>query len=65
MAEALNIGVIASGGVSQIDDIRALKTLESEGVEGVIVGKAIYTGAVNLPEALAIAKGQGTGIKIR
>jgi len=65
MAEALEIGVIASGGVSHIDDIRALKTLESEGVEGVIVGKAIYTGAVNLPEALTIAKSQGSGIKIR
>lgn len=57
MAKALHIGVIASGGVSRIEDIQALKKLESTGVEGVIVGKAIYTGAVKLAEALEVAKG--------
>jgi phosphoribosylformimino-5-aminoimidazole carboxamide ribotide isomerase len=56
MAESLAIGVIASGGVSKIEDIEALKKLESAGVEGVIIGKAIYTGAVDLAEALKIAK---------
>jgi phosphoribosylformimino-5-aminoimidazole carboxamide ribotide isomerase len=56
MAESLAIGVIASGGVSKIEDIEALKKLESTGVEGVIIGKAIYTGAVDLAEALKIAK---------
>jgi phosphoribosylformimino-5-aminoimidazole carboxamide ribotide isomerase len=58
MSKALDIGVIASGGVSSIVDIQALKKLESTGVEGIIVGKAIYTGAVNLAEALAVAKGK-------
>ncbi|MFC0528859.1 bifunctional 1-(5-phosphoribosyl)-5-((5-phosphoribosylamino)methylideneamino)imidazole-4-carboxamide isomerase/phosphoribosylanthranilate isomerase PriA [Phytohabitans kaempferiae] len=45
--------VIASGGVSTLDDLRALSTLEPEGVEGVIVGKALYAGAFTVPEALA------------
>jgi phosphoribosyl isomerase A len=45
--------VIASGGVSSLDDLRALATLVPDGVEGAIVGKALYTGAFTLPEALA------------
>lgn len=45
--------VIASGGVSSLDDLRALATLSAEGVEGAIVGKALYAGAFTLPEALA------------
>ncbi|WP_026454124.1 bifunctional 1-(5-phosphoribosyl)-5-((5-phosphoribosylamino)methylideneamino)imidazole-4-carboxamide isomerase/phosphoribosylanthranilate isomerase PriA [Saccharomonospora iraqiensis] len=45
--------VIASGGVSTLDDLRALATLETDGVEGAIVGKALYAGAFTLPEALA------------
>lgn len=45
--------VIASGGVSTLDDLRALATLEPLGVEGVIAGKALYAGAFTVPEALA------------
>jgi 1-(5-phosphoribosyl)-5-[(5-phosphoribosylamino)methylideneamino] imidazole-4-carboxamide isomerase/N-(5'phosphoribosyl)anthranilate isomerase len=45
--------IIASGGVSSLDDLRALATLSDEGVEGAIVGKALYAGAFTLPEALA------------
>jgi phosphoribosylanthranilate isomerase len=45
--------VIASGGVSTLDDLRALAALESIGVEGVIAGKAIYAGAFTVQEALA------------
>ncbi|BCB73924.1 bifunctional 1-(5-phosphoribosyl)-5-((5-phosphoribosylamino) methylidenea mino)imidazole-4-carboxamide isomerase/phosphoribosylanthranilate isomerase PriA [Phytohabitans flavus] len=45
--------VIASGGVSTLDDLRALAALEADGVEGVIVGKALYAGAFTVPEALA------------
>lgn len=45
--------VIASGGVSTLDDLRALATLESAGVEGVIAGKALYAGAFTVAEALA------------
>ena len=45
--------VVASGGVSSLDDLRAIAGLTDEGVEGAIVGKALYTGAFTLPEALA------------
>jgi phosphoribosylformimino-5-aminoimidazole carboxamide ribotide isomerase len=55
MAEALDIPVIASGGVSTIKDISKLKALERAGIEGVIVGKALYTGDLALADAMAIA----------
>ena len=45
--------VVASGGVSSLDDLRALAGLVGAGVEGAIVGKALYAGAFTLPEALA------------
>lgn len=45
--------VVASGGVSSLDDLRALAELVPAGVEGAIVGKALYAGAFTLPEALA------------
>jgi len=45
--------IIASGGVSKLDDLRALATLEPDGVEGVIAGKALYAGAFTVREALA------------
>ncbi|HEY2671173.1 MAG TPA: bifunctional 1-(5-phosphoribosyl)-5-((5-phosphoribosylamino)methylideneamino)imidazole-4-carboxamide isomerase/phosphoribosylanthranilate isomerase PriA [Rugosimonospora sp.] len=46
--------VIASGGVSTLDDLRALAGLEPDGVEGVIAGKALYAGAFTVAEALAV-----------
>ncbi|MBS4029982.1 MAG: 1-(5-phosphoribosyl)-5-[(5-phosphoribosylamino)methylideneamino]imidazole-4-carboxamide isomerase [Clostridiales bacterium] len=57
MAEAVSLGVIASGGVSSLQDIKNLLELEPLGVTGVIVGQALYTGRVNLPEALALQGG--------
>ena len=45
--------VVASGGVSTLPDLRALAGLVPLGVEGAIVGKALYAGAFSLPEALA------------
>jgi phosphoribosylanthranilate isomerase len=48
--------VIASGGVSNLDDLRALAGLEKLGVEGVITGKAIYAGAFTVEQALAVLK---------
>jgi 1-(5-phosphoribosyl)-5-[(5-phosphoribosylamino)methylideneamino] imidazole-4-carboxamide isomerase/N-(5'phosphoribosyl)anthranilate isomerase len=45
--------VVASGGVSSLDDLRAIASLTGRGVEGAIVGKALYAGAFTLPEALA------------
>jgi phosphoribosyl isomerase A len=47
--------VVASGGVSSLDDLRALAGLVPDGVEGAIVGKALYTGAFTLEEALKAA----------
>ena len=48
--------VVASGGVSTLDDLRALAKLAEVGVEGSIVGKALYAGAFTLPEALAAVR---------
>ncbi|WP_129659990.1 bifunctional 1-(5-phosphoribosyl)-5-((5-phosphoribosylamino)methylideneamino)imidazole-4-carboxamide isomerase/phosphoribosylanthranilate isomerase PriA [Rothia halotolerans] len=47
--------VVASGGVSSLDDIRALRAMVPHGVEGAIVGKALYADKFTLPEALEIA----------
>lgn len=48
--------VIASGGVSGAADVTALAALAPQGVEGAIIGKALYTGALTLPEAMAAAR---------
>jgi len=56
--ESVKIPVIASGGISGIEDIRALLEIGDPGLEGVIVGKALYSGAVDLREAIALAKGR-------
>lgn len=53
VAECTDAPVIASGGVSSLDDLRAIATLTEVGVEGAIVGKALYAGRFTLPEALA------------
>jgi 1-(5-phosphoribosyl)-5-[(5-phosphoribosylamino)methylideneamino] imidazole-4-carboxamide isomerase/N-(5'phosphoribosyl)anthranilate isomerase len=48
--------VVASGGVSSLDDLRAIAMLVADGVEGAIVGKALYAGAFTLEEALAAVR---------
>jgi phosphoribosylformimino-5-aminoimidazole carboxamide ribotide isomerase len=58
LAEAINVPVIASGGVSRLKDIEDLMGIEDSGVVGVITGKAIYTGAINLADAIALTKGK-------
>jgi len=55
MTERTRKPVIASGGVSSLDDLRALRDLVPLGVEGAIVGKALYAGAFTLAEALEVA----------
>jgi phosphoribosyl isomerase A len=55
MTERTGKPVIASGGVSSLDDLRALRELVPLGVEGAIVGKALYAGAFTLSEALEVA----------
>ncbi|MBM4273009.1 MAG: 1-(5-phosphoribosyl)-5-[(5-phosphoribosylamino)methylideneamino]imidazole-4-carboxamide isomerase [Deltaproteobacteria bacterium] len=57
LAQAVALPVIASGGVSSLDDIRALLPLEPLGVMGVIVGRALYDGNFSLPEAIGVAAG--------
>lgn len=56
LAEAVSIPVIASGGVSSLKDIENLMAIESCGISGVITGKAVYTGAIELREAIAATR---------
>lgn len=53
LCAATDAPVIASGGIAQLDDLRALRAVD--GIEGAIVGKALYAGAFTLPEALDVA----------
>lgn len=50
--------VIASGGISSLEDIAKLRTMVGEGVEGAIIGTALYVGRFTLEDALKIAEGQ-------
>jgi phosphoribosylformimino-5-aminoimidazole carboxamide ribotide isomerase len=58
LARSTHIPVIASGGVSRIEDIEALLTVEQAGVTGVIIGRALYTGNLDLRECIRIAEGK-------
>jgi len=53
LSQKYSINIVASGGVSSMDDIRALKDMN---IYGAILGKALYTGAVDLKEAIEVAK---------
>ena len=55
LAQALHVPVIASGGLTNLDDVRRLVEVEGEGVEGVITGRAIYEGTLPFAEAQALA----------
>ncbi len=54
LAQASGLQVIASGGVGSLDDIRALAAHAQDGIQGVIVGQALYTGRFTLAQALAV-----------
>ncbi|MDO9350541.1 MAG: HisA/HisF-related TIM barrel protein, partial [Deltaproteobacteria bacterium] len=56
LSRSTSIPVIASGGVSRIEDIEHLLELERDGVIGVIVGRALYTSSIDLEEAIRLAK---------
>lgn len=56
LAEESGVHIIASGGVSSLDDIKKLKEQESKGIIGVIIGKALYEGALSLTEAIEVAR---------
>ena len=55
MVKNVNIPLICSGGITSLDDIKKLKRLETKGLEGVILGKALYKGTILLEEAIKIA----------
>jgi len=55
-ARSTSIPVIASGGVSRMEDVEQLLEMEQDGVIGVIVGRALYTGSIKLEEAIRITK---------
>jgi phosphoribosylformimino-5-aminoimidazole carboxamide ribotide isomerase len=55
IARAAGVPVIASGGIGGLDDVRAVAALAADGVAGVVIGRALYTGAVRLEDALAVA----------
>jgi phosphoribosylformimino-5-aminoimidazole carboxamide ribotide isomerase len=51
-ANGVSTPVIASGGVTTLDDLRRLKAMEGDGVVGAIIGRALYDGSIDLAEAL-------------
>ncbi len=55
LAQALTIPVIASGGLTNLDDVRKLCAVQEEGIMGAITGRAIYEGTINFAEAQALA----------
>ncbi|MFM9886879.1 MAG: 1-(5-phosphoribosyl)-5-[(5-phosphoribosylamino)methylideneamino]imidazole-4-carboxamide isomerase [Burkholderiales bacterium] len=57
LAQSISIPVIASGGISSLDDIRDVCDLEPDGVSGVITGRAIYQGTLDFKQAVAFAEG--------
>jgi len=58
MVKNVNIPLICSGGIASLDDIKKLKRFETKGLEGVILGKALYIGTILLEEALKLAQGK-------
>lgn len=56
LAESVSIPVVASGGVSSLTDIKNLMQIKHLGVSGVIIGQALYTGAVDIHEALSLVR---------
>lgn len=57
LAEALSVPVIVSGGVSSLEDLAAIKARTASGIAGVISGRALYDGRIDLAAALALLKG--------
>lgn len=57
MVEKVDLPVIASGGISSLDDLRTLRNLDTPQIEGVITGKALYSGAFTIEEAIDVAEG--------
>lgn len=60
LAQSVNIPVIASGGITNIDDIKALSKVQNEGISGAITGRAIYEGTLDFAEAQKLADELGS-----
>ncbi len=58
LAQAINIPVIASGGVTNMDDITALQAVQDDGIMGTILGRSIYEGSIDLAEAIRLVDGE-------
>ena len=58
VAEVAGFSVVASGGISALDDIRALAAVGEDAIEGAITGRALYEGNFTLVQALASARGE-------
>lgn len=56
LAESVSIPIIASGGVSGVDDLKQLLSVRSSGIIGVIIGRALYSGTLDLKESLKLSK---------
>jgi phosphoribosylformimino-5-aminoimidazole carboxamide ribotide isomerase len=63
VAQATGLRVTASGGFSSLSDLEMLLSVGDASIEGVIIGQALYTGAVLLQDALAMAREQSDGQK--
>ena len=59
LAQSVNIDVIASGGVANLDDIRALALCQEEGIIGAIAGRALYEGTLDFAEGQRVADDPG------
>jgi phosphoribosylformimino-5-aminoimidazole carboxamide ribotide isomerase len=64
LAVQTGLSVIASGGVASLDDLRELRSVASSGVVGVVIGKALYTGDVDLADAISVAAEAGLGADV-
>ncbi len=61
LARAVAVPVVASGGVASLDDLAALAAVAGEGIEGVVIGRALYDGRIDPARALAVAGGDPGG----
>lgn len=61
LAQVTGLKVVASGGISTLDDLRSIREMEHLGVDAAIMGKALYSGAIDLRKALAVAAGEEVG----
>jgi len=62
LAKAVPIPIIASGGVASLEDLRQLMALQQENIMGVIIGRALYNGAISLWEAVRLTKTEALGV---